>query len=103
MPFGLVTAPSTFQGLMDKVLHRLHEISLSYLEDILIRSLTWEEHFKHLDILYNKLRKAGLRVKQKKSSFTNASCGYFGYIVGSGEIKLMEGTPRNVRILLKVC
>ena len=66
---GFFTAPSTFQRFMDKVLHGLHEFSVAYLEDILIHSLNWEEHLKHLDVVFNKLREAGLRVKQKKCIF----------------------------------
>ena len=97
MPFGLVTAPSTFERLMNKVLHGLHEFSVAYLDDILIHSLTWEEHLKHLDIVLNKLREAGLRVKQKKCTFTNASCGYLGYIMGSEEIKPMEDKVSAIR------
>ena len=65
MPFGLVTALSTFQRLIDKVLHQLHEFSVAYLDDILIHSLTWEKHLKHLDIAFNKLREAGLRVQKR--------------------------------------
>ena len=68
---------------MDKVLQGLHEFSVAYLDNILIHSLTWEEHLKHLDIVFNKLREAGLRVKQKKCTFANASCGYFGCIMVS--------------------
>ena len=44
MPFGLVSAPSTFQRLMDEVLQGLHEFSVAYLDDILIHSAAWTEH-----------------------------------------------------------
>ena len=78
MPFLLITTSSTFQRLMDKVLHGLHEYTVAYLYDILIHSLTWKEHLKHLDIVFNKLREVGLRVKQKKCTFANANCTYLG-------------------------
>ena len=48
---------------------------MAYLDDILIHSLTWEKHLKHLDIVINKLREAGLRIQKKKCTFAN------GYIV----------------------
>ena len=60
MPFGLVTAPSTFQRLMDRILQGLHGFAVTYLDDILIHSSTWEEHLEHLTIIFNKLREAGL-------------------------------------------
>ena len=65
MPFGLVTAPSTFQRLMDEILHRLHNFSVAYLDNILIHSLTWEDHLVHLTTVFEKLRAAGLTVKEK--------------------------------------
>ena len=47
MPFRLVSAPSTFQRLMDEVLHGPHEFSVAYLDDILIHSATLAEHVYH--------------------------------------------------------
>ena len=47
MPFGLISAPSTFQRLMDEVLDGLHEFTVAYLDDILIHSQTWDQHMKH--------------------------------------------------------
>ena len=88
---------------------------MAYLDDLLIYSLTYEEHLKHLDITFNILREVGLRVKQKKCTFANASCGYLGYIVGSGEIKPIESkmsairnfiwpiTKKDVRSFLGMC
>ena len=35
IPYGLVTAPSTFQRLMDKVPHRLYHFTVAYLNNIL--------------------------------------------------------------------
>ena len=48
MPFCLISAPSTFQRLMDEVLRELYPFAVAYLEDILIHIATWEDHLGHL-------------------------------------------------------
>ena len=60
MPFGLVSAPSTFQRLMDHVLQGLHIFSTAYLDDILICSDTCKKHVQHLTELFGRHREAGL-------------------------------------------
>ena len=91
MPFGLVMAPSTFQRLMDKILHLLHDFAVAYLDDILIHSITWENHLVHLTTVFEKLKAAGLTVKEKKCIFGKTNCEYLGYFVGSGTVQPMEG------------
>ena len=63
MPFGLVSAPSTFQHLMDMLLG-LHSFSTAYLDDILMCSDIWEEHVQHLTDVFGRLREAGLHIKE---------------------------------------
>ena len=78
MPFGLVSAPSTFQQLMDHILQGLHGFATAYLDDILICGDTWEEHVKHLTVVFNRLQQAGLRIKGKKCNFAVSTCTYLG-------------------------
>ena len=76
---------------MDQVLHGLQDLAVAYIDDILVHSLTWDDHLAHLKTVFGKLRKAGLTVKERKCSFGRASCEYLGYIVGSGTVEPMEG------------
>ena len=89
MPFGIIKASFTFQRLMNDVLHGEHDFSLAYPDDILIQSLTLEDHLKHLTIAFDKLRVASLKIWQKKCTFGEANCVYLGYVVGSGKGKPM--------------
>ena len=59
MPFGLISAPSTFQMLMDGLLNGLHDFTFVYLDDIIIHSDTWENHLNHIEIVLGKQREAG--------------------------------------------
>ena len=67
MSFGLCNAPATFKRLMTQVLADLEwGICFVYLDDILVASQTFEEYLKHLESVFKRLRKAGLRLKPRK-------------------------------------
>ena len=115
MPFGLISAPSTFQRLMDHVLQGLHHFASAYLDDILIHSISWEEHIQHLTLVLERLRAAGLCIKEKKCNFGVSTCVYLGHVVGRGEVRPMEckvqavmkyaqpKTKKQVRAFLGLC
>ena len=70
MPFGLTNAPATFQHLMESCLGELHlNWCIIYLDDIIVFSRTPEEHLKRLQGVFNKLAKAGLKLKPSKCEF----------------------------------
>ncbi|XP_026741885.1 uncharacterized protein LOC113503939 [Trichoplusia ni] len=64
MPFGLKTAPATFQRAMDNVLRGLQGIHcLVYLDDIIVYSSSLQEHIEKLRIIFDRLRKTNLKVQ----------------------------------------
>ena len=60
VPFGL--AQACFQLLMNQVLEGL-SFNMTYLDDIIIFSNSEEEHLLHLEEVFHRLRKAGLKMK----------------------------------------
>lgn len=52
LPFGLKVAPSVFQQVMDTMLAGL-EFTMTYLDDILIKSQNLEEHKNHVREVFN--------------------------------------------------
>ena len=87
MPFGLQGAPATFQRLMDRVIAGLSDFTATYLDDVIIFSEMWEKHLEHVRTTLQRLRKAGLTVKAKKSQFGAKYCTYLGHIVGGGVVQ----------------
>ena len=84
MPFGLTNAPATFQRLMDVVLRGLTlDSCLVYLDDVLVHSRTFEEHLCHLRAVFERLRKAGLKLRTEKCQFVRSEVPYLGHIVSA--------------------
>ena len=50
MPFGLKNGPSTIQRSMLNVLEGQEEYSIVSIDDILIFSQSWEDHFIHTTV-----------------------------------------------------
>lgn len=58
MPYGLVNAPSVFQGFMNEVFQEyLHQFVLIYSYDILIYSRNLAEHHLHVALALECLRR----------------------------------------------
>ena len=66
-PFGLTQAPAYFQMLVNKVLEGL-EFAFGYLDDILIYSKSMDEHLQHVQILFEQMRQADLKLTKRKWS-----------------------------------
>lgn len=82
MPFGLCNAPATFQRMMDTVLAGLKwQNCLVYLDDIIIYSPNMKQHIKDLELVFIRLRKAGLKLKPSKCKICCEKVPYLGYII----------------------
>ena len=86
MPFGLVSAPSTFQLCMMELLGHLEYVKV-YLDDILIHSKTIDEHADHLENVFSILRNNTAEINFEKSSFCLEQVTYLGHIVTKDGIR----------------
>ena len=78
MPFGLRNAPGTFQRLVGIVFAGLELFTGAYLDDIIIFSNTWDDHLKHLKLVFDRTRQANLTLKKAKCVFASAEVEYLG-------------------------
>ena len=65
MPFGLKNAGATYQSAMVALFHDMihHKIEV-YVNEMIARSQTEEEHLDHLQKLFERLKKYKLRLTQ---------------------------------------
>ena len=97
MPFGMKSAPATFQRMINKVLSGLDTFSGAYLDDILIYSKTFEDHLVHLEKVFNCLQEAKLIAKPSKCVIGHAQIVYLGHLVGSGEMYPLKSKVECLR------
>jgi hypothetical protein len=65
MLFGLVNSGSTFNRMMRIMLEGLDNVE-HYVDDILIHTVTWEDHVKALDQILERIKAAELTVRPSK-------------------------------------
>ena len=87
MPFCLCNAPGKFQELMSRLLRDCSAFALPYLDDIIIFSKSFEDHVKHLELVFSKLSKHKLKLKISKCHFTQAETNYLGFLVNGQGIR----------------
>jgi len=89
IPFGLFNAPSAFQGMTNNVFCDMLNVGvMTYMDDILIYSETIEEHIPMVRKVMDRLRKAGLCVSIKKSTFHVREVEFLGYKISDNGISM---------------
>ena len=84
MPFGLPNAASAFQRLIECCFGELHlNWCIIYLDDIIVFSRTPGEHFYRLNVVFNKLKAAGLKLKPSKCDLLKQQINYLGHVVST--------------------
>ena len=82
----MAQAPAYFQRLINEVLAPF-DYAFGYLDDILIYSPDVATHLKHLEMIFQRLREADLKLKMEKCSFLKKHIQYLGHIVSGDGIR----------------
>ena len=87
VPFGLAQAPAYFQQLILIVLQDCSDFTMAYLDDIIILSQNKEDYLKHINIIFKKLKKAYLKLKESKCDFFIKEIHYLGHLISVSSIQ----------------
>ena len=99
MLFGLSNAPAVFQELMNIVLQGCEDFAMAYLDDVLIFSKDEKEHLQHIQIIFDRIRQHGLKLKLKKCAFFQEETGYLGFVINKDGVKPDPDKVKAIRTL----
>ena len=89
MSFGLCSAPRTFQHYMNDTFREfLNQFLIIYLDDLLIYSDSLAEHKRHVRMILERLREAGLYLKPTKCQFHVEEVAFLKFIVESQRVRM---------------
>ena len=98
MPFGLCNAPATFQRLMDLVLSGIQWSScLVYIDDIVVVGKTVQNHLDNLQLVLDRIKRAGLRLKPSKCHLFQKEILYLGHRITRDGVATDPGKIDAVR------
>lgn len=98
MPFGLRTAPQTFQRAMDHLFAHLPFV-FTYIDDVIIYSPNPETHLAHLKEVLSILSNAGLSVNREKSKFNQTQLSFLSYKITSAGTTISDEHVQKFREL----
>jgi hypothetical protein len=100
MPMGLRNSPAGFLASLYDILRENMSANLSiYMDDCIIFHSNFEEHVSFLGKIFEKLRKAKLRINPRKSLFARNSLVFLGFLFTPEGIKIDPKRFEKIRNL----
>jgi len=105
MPFGLSTAPGTFQKLMDLTMCGLtYDSVLVYLDDLVILANSFDQLMERFEVVLGRLRAANLKLNCGKCELFRRKVSFLGHIIsGDGQKRLRQCVVGPSQITSRCC
>ncbi|KAI5350813.1 hypothetical protein L3X38_003704 [Prunus dulcis] len=98
MPFGLKNAGATYQRLVNKIFAGyIGNIMEVYVDDMLVKSRTAEEHLHNLSIMFGILKDYRMRLNQKKCTLEISSGKFLGFMISQRGI---VANPEKIKAII---
>jgi hypothetical protein len=82
MTFGLKNAGATYRRAMNLIFRDLVRVLMEvYIDDVVVKSIGFEEHITDLKLPLERMKKFGLWVNPLKCTFEVRSGRFFGFVV----------------------
>ena len=89
-----MNAPACFQRFMEQCLNGYQDdFLIPYLNDLLIFSSSFDEHVQHLKLVFQKLKKFGIKIKASKCKLFRREISYLGRLISS---EGCTADPKNI-------
>jgi hypothetical protein len=100
MTFGLKNAGATYQRAMNLIFYNLLEVLMEvYIDDVVVKSVGFEEHMTDLKLMLERMMKCGLWMNPLKCTFGVTSGRFLGFIVHEHGIQI---DPKKIESIGKI-
>ena len=87
LPFGLKTAPATFQRMMNVVLSGLTgSRCFVFLDDIVVYAKLLADHDAKIRQVFDRLRRSNLKLKPEKCEFLRKEVSYLSHVISENGV-----------------
>ena len=98
MPFGVKTAPGSFQREMRRVLSgRLNKGVFMFINDIIVYSRTEDEHIELIDWVLSRLEAEGYYANPAKCQFLRSEVSFLSHVVSQAGVSMQQHKVEVVR------
>jgi hypothetical protein len=89
MPFKVCNAPATFERLIEMVLRGMSwKTCLAYLDNVIVIGRTFDDHLRNLMEVFQRFKKAHLKLNPKKCQLFQGNVKYLGHIVSKDGVSV---------------
>jgi hypothetical protein len=100
MTFGLKNAGATYQRAMNLIFHDFLGIILEiYINDIMVKSDSMDNHLADLRLVLERMRRYGLKMNMLKCAFGVLASKFLGFIIHEHGIEI---EPKKIESINKV-
>lgn len=99
LPFGIKVASPIYQRILSGIIrkHNLSSFCVNYIDDILIFSSSFDEHIRHLRLLFAAIVSEGFRLKFLKCKFACKEVQYLGHDLSKDQVKPLTDNVVSIR------